>query len=84
MKKSIYLSIKQLITFEIVINSWSGKFFLNATLKFQIFSQNSDLFKKSCSLVTLIYAMQVGDISSLKDFSAMLSAEDDTYSNLII
>ena len=38
-----YLSIKQLVTLEIVISSLSGGIFKNTTVEFYIFSRSSDL-----------------------------------------
>ena len=63
-----YLSIKQIITLEIVINSLSGRIMKNATVELQIFSQSCNPSENSCSLVTQIYALQDGGISLIKRF----------------
>ena len=59
---NFYLSIKQLIRPETIMNSLCGKILLNAIVEFCILSQSFDLFKTLWSLVTQIYAMQNGDI----------------------
>ena len=57
-------------TLEIIINSLSGRIFYNPMGKLLIVnSQNCDLFKNSCSLVTQIYAMQDDSSSLIKRFS---------------
>ena len=42
---AFYLSVKQIITLKIVINSLSGRILKNATVEFQIFTQSCDIFK---------------------------------------
>ena len=63
-----YLSIKQIITLEIVINSLSEIILKNATVGFYSFSQSCDPLKNLCSLVTQIYAPKNGGISLIKRF----------------
>ena len=67
-----YLSIKQIITLGIAINSLSGRIKKHATEEVYIFSQSCDLVKTSCSLLIHINAPQDGGISLIKGFSAML------------
>ena len=62
------LSIKQIITLEIVINSLSGRILKNATVEFWIVSQSCDLLKNSSSLVIQIYSPKDSGISLNKRF----------------
>ena len=58
-----YLSIKQIITLEIVINSLSRKILEKCNGRIlDFFGQSCDILKNSCFLVTQIYAPQHGGI----------------------